>query len=180
MSPAEGTQPIPTIEELLQLLSLQPHPTEGGYFRETWRAEETVVVRRSESEGGDRSQHLRSVGTAIYYLLTPHSCSTLHRLPTDEIFHFYLGDPVRMLLLYSDGSTQRVTLGTDLLSGQHIQFIVPKGTWFGSYLLKGGLYALMGTTMAPGFDYADYESGSCDKLSLEYPQEAELIHRLTR
>ncbi|HTD54861.1 MAG TPA: cupin domain-containing protein, partial [Silvibacterium sp.] len=116
----------------------------------------------------------------IYYLLEPGTFSEMHRLASDEIFHFYYGDPVEMLQLLPDGSGQTIVLGSDLSRGQHPQLIVPKDVWQGSRLLPGGNVALLGCTVSPGFDYADYETGSRADLTLSYPQYAELIEILTR
>src|SRR5262249_16929547 len=120
-----------------------------------------------------------AAGTAMYYLLTPDSFSAMHRLPTDEVYHFYLGDPVEMLLLGHAGG-QRMVLGPDILHGQQAQFVVPARLWQGSRLREGGEFALLGTTMAPGFDFADYEHGDRQALIERYPFCAEEITRLTR
>jgi uncharacterized protein len=158
-----------TAEEVIDLLRLQPHPVEGGYFRETYRSAESLWRVGTE----------RSVSTAIYYLLTPQTVSAMHRLPGDEVFHFYLGDPVRMLQLWPDGSTRTLTLGTDMNAGQVPQLVVPGGVWQGSVLVEGGRFALLGATMAPGFDYADYEAGERGELTARYPAVAATIERLT-
>lgn len=154
---------------LIERLGLEPHPEEGGYFRETYRS--TRSFEPGDPYGGDRS-----VSTAIYYLLTPDTCSTMHRLMGDEVFHFYLGDPVDMLLLYPDGAAERVVLGPDVES-MRVQQVVPGGTWQGSRLAPGGAWALLGTTMAPGFEPADYEAGTLD-LARAYPEEAAAIRSL--
>jgi predicted cupin superfamily sugar epimerase len=104
----------------------------------------------------------------------------MHRLASDEIFHFYCGDPVEMLQLWPDGSARTVILGNDLARGQHPQLIVPKYVWQGSHLLPGGQVALFGCSVSPGFDYADYETGRRDALLRDYPQYSDLIHALTR
>jgi predicted cupin superfamily sugar epimerase len=104
----------------------------------------------------------------------------MHRLPGDEIFHFYLGDPVEMLQLFPDGRTEILVLGADLQAGQKPQHVVPAGVWQGSSLLAGGKWALLGATMAPGFDYADYEQGQRELLSKQYPEQSSRITRLTR
>ena len=104
----------------------------------------------------------------------------MHRLASDEIFHFYLGDPVEMLQLLPDGSGRTVVLGNDLAKGQHPQLIVEKNVWQGSRLVPGGQVALLGCTVSPGFDYADYETGKRDALVRDYGQFAELITSLTR
>ena len=111
--------------------------------------------------------------------LTPGTYSALHRLQTDEIFHFYLGDPVRMLQLLPDGQGRTIVLGPDVSRGQQPQVLVPRGVWQGSVLEPGGAYALLGCTVAPGFDYEDYESGRRDELLAAYPQFADLIRRLS-
>lgn len=165
-----------TAEEIIRRLDLKPHPEEGGFYRETYRSPESLQ--------GDslpvRYSSPRSLGTAIYYLLTPNSISALHRLPTDEIFHFYLGDPVEMLWLLPEGTSQMITLGQDIEKGEVLQWVVPMGTWFGSRLKTGGRFALMGTTMAPGFEFADYEPGDRAALIAQYPGQESLILSLTR
>jgi uncharacterized protein len=160
----------PTAAAVIAALNLKPHPIEGGYFRETYRCTESVA----------RPAGARSLGTAIYYLLTPQTFSEMHRLPTDEVFHFYFGSPVRMLQLWPDGSGRTVVLGPDVLAGQQPQVVVPGGVWQGSLLEPGGAFALLGATMAPGFDYADYQSGGRAELARAYPDSADLIRRLTR
>lgn len=164
-----------TADELKTLLKLEPHPCEGGWFVQTWRADEiipkTVLPERYPSE--------RAAGTAIYYLLEPHTFSEMHRLASDEIFHFYLGDAVEMLQLWPDGSVRTVMLGHDIAAGMHVQMLVPKDVWQGSRLVPGGKYALLGCTVSPGFDYADYETGKRDALVREYPAAAEMIRELT-
>lgn len=165
-------------EILIKHLGLQPLPVEGGWFRETWRADETVPA----SVLPPRYTSARAVGSAIYYLLTsaPDSFSALHRLAGDEVYHFYLGDPVEMLLFSPQGETQRIVLGQDVLGGQHVQYVVPRGVWQGSRLITGGRFALLGTTMAPAFDAQDFEAGSREELLQSYPRAAELIRALTR
>jgi predicted cupin superfamily sugar epimerase len=157
-----------TAEEVIAALGLEPHPLEGGFFRETYRTAQRVHGQE------------RSLATGIYYLLTPQTFSMMHRLPGDELFHFYLGDPVRQLHLRPDGSGAVETLGPDLLAGQRPQVLVPGGVWQGACLADGGRLALLGTTMSPGFAYPDYQTGSRDELTAQYPKFAELIRRLTR
>jgi predicted cupin superfamily sugar epimerase len=166
---------MPNAEDLIAALQLQPLPLEGGYYRETYRSTDVMPAAALP----DRYRMDKTIGTAIYYLLTPQSFSALHRLPTDEIFHFYLGSPVQMLQLWPDGQGRVVTLGPDVLAGQSLQVIVPRGVWQGSFLTPGGSYALLGTTMAPAFDFADYEAGNRERLVQGYPDYAELIRRLS-
>jgi len=160
---------------LIEKLGLQPHPGEGGFYRETYRCLENIP----KSALPDRYRGERSFGTAIVYLLTRKTFSALHRLPTDEIFHFYLGDPVTMLQLKSDGTGRIVTLGPDILAGQLVQCVVPGNIWQGMFLHDGGDFALLGTTMAPGFDFADFEPGRREDLIAQYGEYGDLIRRLT-
>jgi predicted cupin superfamily sugar epimerase len=163
-----------TAEEVIAFLKLQPHPVEGGFFRETHRSSEEIPP--GILSGREAS---RSVSTAIYYLLTPKTVSALHLLPGDEVFHFYMGDPVQMLQLCPNGETRTLILGTDLSKGQVPQLVVPGGVWQGSVLMDGGQFALLGATMAPGFDYADYGTGDRAELTAKYPAVTEMIARLT-
>ena len=166
---------MPTADELIRYLGLQPHPKEGGYFRETYRAAEVWPASALRPRYGSD----RRASTAIYYLLTPSTFSAIHRLQSDEVFHFYVGDPVVMLQLLPDGSSKSVVLGSDVLAGQQPQVVVPHGVWQGSMLQPGGAFALLGCTVAPGFDYADYEGGSRADLVARYPAFAAQIVQLT-
>lgn len=163
-----------TAEEVIAALRLQPHPVEGGFFRETYRSVATLPQSVLPKNVGDRS-----LCTAIYYLLTPQTVSAIHQLPTDEVFHFYLGDPVEMIQLWPGGTSRQLVLGTDIRAGHLPQTVVPGGVWQGSFLVPGGKFALLGATMAPGFDYLDYASGNREELQQIYPEVAELIEKLT-
>ncbi len=157
---------MPTANEIIARLELAPHPMEGGYFRETYRASELI----SEDHLPSRYKGTRSFATAIYYLLTPESFSAIHRLHSDEIFHFYLGDPVEMLQLCPGGDGRILILGSDLLKGMQPQVTVPAGVWQGARLIKNGKFALLGTTVSPGFEFADYELGQKAELIKSYPK----------
>ena len=159
-----------TADEIKTLLKLEPHPVEGGFFRRTYTSAGTVELPRG----------LRAQGTAIYYLLEPGTFSEMHVLDSDEIFHFYLGDPVEMLQLHPDGSSTVLTLGPDLRESQHMQLVVPAGVWQGTRLIGDGKVALLGCSVTPGFDFADYRSGSYAELAAKWPAEAERIRLLTR
>jgi predicted cupin superfamily sugar epimerase len=166
------------IQLLIGKLGLEPLLVEGGMYRQSYCAEEML-------DGGSlpsRYVLAHPMCTAIYYLLTdePDSFSALHRLPSDEIYHFYLGDAVEMLLLHPDRRAERVILGADILGGQQVQFVVPRGAWQGSHLQPGGHFALLGTTMAPGFIFPDFEAGQRADLLARYPQQAVLINQLCR
>ncbi|HUY81190.1 MAG TPA: cupin domain-containing protein [Acidobacteriaceae bacterium] len=165
-----------TADEIKRLLYLEAHPCEGRWFTQTWRSEETIPHAALPAQYPEA----RAAGTCIYYLLEPGTFSEMHRLASDEIFHFYLGDPVEMLQLAHGGPARTVILGPDLAAGHHPQLVVPKHVWQGSRLVPGGKLALLGCTVSPGFDYADYETGHAEPLTQQYPQYAELIRQLTR
>lgn len=156
-------------EEIKTILQLAPHPVEGGSFRQTYKSGVTL----------ETAHGVRSVGTAIYYLLEPGTFSEMHMLTSDEIFHFYLGDPVEMLQLHPDGRIKIFVLGPDLIRGQHVQLTVPAGVWQGTRLLPGGKVALLGCTVTPGFEFADYTSGRYAELTEKWPAESERIRALT-
>jgi len=165
-----------TPEKLMQTLGLVPLPGEGGFFRETYRA----VCEIPAESLPDGYAGPRAAGTGIYYLLTDATFSSLHRLRGDELFHFYLGDPVEQLQLRADGGGEVLLLGNDIAAGMRPQLLVPAGTWQGSRLRPGGRFALLGTTMSPGFEPADFELGERATLLEAYPAFAEEIRSLTR
>lgn len=165
-----------TAAEIIEKLGLAPLAVEGGYFRETYRCAWTLPEHALPPGYGAP----RSVATAIYFLLTPDTVSAIHRLPADEVFHFYAGDPAEIVTLGGDGTTRSEILGNRLEEGHVPQVVVPGGTWQGARLLPGGRYALMGTTVAPGFDYADLEMGRREELQRRYPSSSERIAALTR
>ena len=141
-----------TAEELVALLDLQPLPGEGGFFRQTYALEST---------GADAP-----LTTAILYLVTPDSFSGLHRLTHDELFHVYLGDPCEIVTFRQGGDVRFTTLGSDLCAGMSIQHLVLAGTWQGTRLVPGGRFALLGTTMTPGYDPKGFELATPDVLSM--------------
>lgn len=153
-------------DEIIQKLGLEPLEREGGLFRSTYR---------SPGKVGEKD-----MGSAIYFMLTGRGYSHMHRLVTDEVYHFYSGDPVELLELLPDGSSKVTILGSDICAGQHVQYVVRAGNWQGSHLLDGGTYALMGTTMSPGFEPSDYEhAAQPEELIRQYPQAQELLKKLT-
>lgn len=162
------------VKRIIELLHLEPLPVEGGYFKLTYRSNEILPPALLSS----RYKEQRCFGSAIYYLLTPDTFSTLHRLPADEIFHFYLGDPVEMLQLYEDGSGKLIRIGNDIENGLYPQVLVPANVWQGTRLIDGGDFALMGTTMTPGFEYEDFEAADKQQLLQLYPAFTELIEHL--
>ena len=159
-----------TADEIKALLGLEPHFREGGWFRRTYTSANTLYLPRG----------MRPMGTAIYYLLEAGAFSEMHVLSSDETFHFYLGDPVEMLQLIEDGRSATFVLGQDLMDDQRVQLVVPAGVWQGTRLIGDGQVALLGCTVTPGFDFADYRSGSYAELSEKWPEHAERIKALTR
>jgi len=159
-----------TADEIKNLLRLRAHPMEGGFFRRTYTSCLNVDVERGK----------RAAGTTIYYLLEAGTFSEMHRLASDEIFHFYLGDPVEMLQLWPGGQTKTVVLGPDLTAGQHVQLLVPAEVWQGTQLIGDGQVALLGCTVFPGFDFSDYTRGNYAELAAKWPEHADQIWALTR
>lgn len=176
------TRRYPSPEELIRHLNLAPLEIEGGWFAQSYVSEETLPASSLPS----RYAGERALATVIYFLVThsPEGFSALHRLKTDEVWHFYLGDPAEILLLYPDGSDKRVIMGNSIFRGHNFQLTVPRGVWQGCRLLpdarKGAGYALFGTSMAPGFHPGDFELGERDALIADYPGRAALIGELTR
>jgi len=165
-----------TAQQVITLLGLKPLPGEGGFYAETYRPELNLSAEQIDPAYGGP----RRAATAIYYLLTPESFSALHRLTGDELYHFYAGDPVDLALLHPNGSHETLRLGNDLARGQRPQLLVPGGCWQGSALEPGGSWALVGTTMTPGYDQRDFELGERSALIAAYPDAVGLIRRLTR
>lgn len=157
----------PEVAALIAHYGLQPLPVEGTLFASTWR---------SATSFEDGSPH----GTAMIglYCEAPESLSRFHRLPVDEVWHFYGGDPLRLVLLHPDGRTEDVVLGADVLRGQRVQCVVPAGVWQAGHVVAGGSYALFGCTMAPGFTSRMFEGGSRERLRALYPERCGDIERL--
>ncbi len=153
---------------VVQALGLAPHP-EGGYYRESFRAPLAVDV----------PQGTRAASTAIYFLLPAGSFSALHRVRSDEVWHHYEGDPIELYMLLEDGEAQVVRLGHDLARGDRPQVVVPAGVWQAAVPV-GDRFALCGCTVAPGFDFADFELPSRAELTARFPAVRELVERLTR
>jgi len=166
---------MPTAQQIIDRLQLIPLTIEGGYFRETYRAPLQIPADALPADYATA----RNASTAIYYLLTPETFSVIHRVRSDEVFHFYAGDPVEMLQLHPNGESKRLIIHNDLAAGHQPQVVVPAGIWQGSRLAPGGSWGLIGCTVAPGFDYADFETANRAILTAVYPAHAELIKHLT-
>jgi predicted cupin superfamily sugar epimerase len=154
------------IEDIIKKLDLKPLSGEGGYFKETYRSNIYVSINL----GNDKKIVSRNLQTAIYYFITPKDFSALHRLKSDEIFHFYAGDPVEMIQISEDGVMKKIIIGSDIMNNQLPQVVVPNGTWQGTRLLPGGKWALLGTTVSPGFEFSDFELGNREELLKLFPQ----------
>ncbi|MCU1323757.1 MAG: hypothetical protein JWM43_3406 [Acidobacteriaceae bacterium] len=159
------------------MLGLQPHPVEGGWFVRTYESKEAIPA---ESFKDGRYEGARKTGTAIYYLLEPDTFSEMHRLKSDEVFHFYMGDSVELVRLFSDGTGDRAVLGIGLDAGQRPQLVVERGVWQGSRLVEGGDWALLGCSVSPGFEFQDYDEGTREELCAGWPEWQESIVALTR
>ncbi len=134
------------VEELIKAYDLIPHP-EGGFYKETYRSKEVTQTSRGE----------RPVSTGIFYLLSKGQKSRLHRIKSDEMWHFYGGDSLVVFEKNDDGTTKETILGTNLSLGQKVQYTVAAGVWFGAYLPEGSEFAFVGCTVSPGFDFQDFE-----------------------
>lgn len=165
--------PVAT-DDLVASLGLQPHP-EGGFYRETYRAGE--VIPNAGLPGRFHGQ--RSHSTAIYYLLPAGERSKLHRIKSDEVWHFYEGDTLTIVALSPEGQLIETALGRDFARGEVPQHVVPAGYWFGALPAQGSAFTLAGCTVAPGFDFADFELADRPALLAAFPQHRAWIERLT-
>ncbi len=157
-------------------LRLIAHP-EGGAFRESYRAGDRITAGCLPQRYSDDD---RACQTAIYFLLESGQFSAFHRLQSDEVWHFYFGSPLWLYLLSPEGQRQDVQLGQDLDCGQCLQTVIRHGTWFAAEVEQPASYTLVGCTMAPGFEFSDFELAEQSVLLDQFPQHAELIRRLTR
>ncbi|HEY1060125.1 MAG TPA: cupin domain-containing protein [Daejeonella sp.] len=161
------------IQNLIHQYNLLPHP-EGGYFKETYRSEESIPANGLplRFSGG------RAFSTAIYFLLLKDLFSAFHRIKSDECWHFYEGESLKVHVLHLNGTYELIRLGKNRDAGEVYQAIVPAGAWFASE--TSGEYSFVGCTVAPGFDFADFELARAEELKSEYPEYASLIERLCR
>jgi predicted cupin superfamily sugar epimerase len=160
--------------ELIERLGLVPHP-ERGYYIETYRAQLLVDGLPAPFAGP------HAASTAIYFLVTRAQPTTyLHRLLSDEVFHFYEGGPLDVLLLGAADRGEVRRLGTNVNAGERPQIVIPAGTWFAAELAEGASHCLIGCTVAPGFEFSDFELGAGPELAARYPAHAERIARMLR
>lgn len=164
-----------TIQTLVQHLRLEPHP-EGGYYRETYRSAETLP-QSALPDGFDGDRHFC---TAIYFLITENNFSALHRIRSDETWHFYSGETLEVIEIDTAGTLIITHVGKEINAGEVFQYTVKAGHWFGSRVKKGGEYSLVGCTVSPGFDFKDFEMAQREDLLQNYPQHAAVIREMTR
>lgn len=159
----------------IQKLELEPHP-EGGYYRQTYKAD---LVLTKECLAPNFTGP-RAASTAIYFMVEAKSFSAFHRLRSDELWHFYAGEALLVHVIEADGRYFTIHLGRDLEAGEVLQAVVKAGCWFASEVKDGKSFALVGCTVAPGFNFEDFELAEREKLAKSYPQHRELIYNLTR
>lgn len=156
-------------------LGLEPHP-EGGYFKEMYRAEGQIP----KSVLPDAFKGDRNYATSIFYMLEGEQISTFHRIQSDELWHFYAGTALTVHMIDSKGNASSKTLGPRINQGEELLFYVPAGVWFASEVIDKTSFCLAGCTVAPGFDFEDFEMARRVQLLKEFPEHQELITRLTR
>jgi len=156
-------------------LKMDEHP-EGGYYQPAYRSPE-ILPPENLPERYQDPHHLYS---SIYFLVTGHSFSALHRLRTDELWFFHQGNPLQLHLIHPDGKREDATLGLDILAGEKLQFLVPHNCWFGARVAQTDGHSLVSCSLGPGFEFADFELGNQDELLQEYPQHESLIMAMTR
>jgi len=164
-----------TAKTLVDYFDMLPHP-EGGYYKETYRSNASIARNAlPERFAGDRS-----FSTAIYFLLEKGNFSGFHRIKSDECWHFYAGETLLIYVLHLDGSLQVIKLGSNVFNGEVFQAVVPAGCWFASEPAPSSELSFVGCTVAPGFDFRDFELAKADELAKEFPEHEILIKRLCR
>ena len=164
-----------TADYFIRHLNLQPHP-EGGFFKETYRSSGFIPLHCLPAAfHGDRFY-----STAIYFLLQQNDFSAFHRIASDECWHFYEGGPLLIHVIDKEGNYSCTRLGRKPDEGEVLQFVVPAQSWFASEPAPGSGFSLVGCTVAPGFDFVDFEMAKAKELSKVYPQYQILIQRLCR
>ncbi len=161
---------LPQAKYWIEKLHMQPHP-EGGFYKETYRSDSTTLV------GNDKQERHHS--TAIYFLLLEDKFSAFHRIKSDELWHFYAGQPIEIFYFDAQNKLQTIRLGNNPQKGEQFQAVVPAGCWFASRMARPGTYALVGCTVAPGFDFQDFEMAERQALLRQYPQHTQIITELT-
>lgn len=164
-----------TVSHLIARYNLEPHP-EGGWFKETYRSTEKLMPLGLPN----RFHGERAMSTAIYFLLEQGQFSAFHRIKSDECWHFYAGQSLDILIIHPEGRLETVKLGPDPEAGDHFQWVVPAECWFASKPAFNSMFSFVGCTVAPGFDFADFELAQADILTIQYPQHEAIIRSLCR
>lgn len=157
------------ISNYIETLQLEPHP-EGGYFKETYRSELQYIQKDLPTK--------RNISTGIYFLITKGNFSAFHRIKSDEMWHFYDGDPLLVHIIHPNGKYEVLKVGLNMQNNEKPQGVVPAGAWFASETL--GDFSLVGCTVAPGFDFEDFKLGQASHLEAEFPEHTSIIRRLCR
>jgi predicted cupin superfamily sugar epimerase len=164
-----------SVQQLVQQFQLQPHP-EGGYYKETYRSPDLIPHQiLSRQFKGDRAY-----STAIYFLLEKNTFSAFHRIESDEVWHFYYGQTLLIYVIHLNGKLEIVRLGRDIFQGEVFQYAVPANCWFAAEPAVNSDFSFVGCTVAPGFDFADFELANPDELIKIYPNHEVIIRRLCR
>jgi uncharacterized protein len=164
-----------TAEQLIRQYMMLPHP-EGGWYHETYRSNEIFPAAALPERFGSN----REFSTAIYFLLEQGDHSAFHRIKSDECWHFYAGDPLELFIIREDRSLDTIVLGNDISKGQCFQYVVPANCWFAARPANGSVFCFLGCTVAPGFEFADFELADPGELSALYPPYSSLIQQLSR
>lgn len=154
----------------IETLELKAHP-EGGFYKETYRSNEVVLNRN-----GDK----RPASTGIYFLITQEVFSAFHKIESDEMWHYHAGAALEVVMINDQGEIEVLKVGPDIENGEQLQAVVPAGFWFGSRVVEGGDYSLVGCTVAPGFDFEDFVLAKRIDLQNKFPQHKNIIEALTR
>lgn len=164
-----------TAQQLIAQYALQPHP-EGGWYKETYRSKETIPAASLTG----RFDGERNFSTAIYFLLEEGNFSAFHKIKSDECWHFYAGQALQVYVLNDDGKMEVIKLGSDILRGELFQYVVPANCWFASRPAPGSAFCFVGCTVAPGFDFADFEMAKAEVLTELYPDYEKIFNELCR
>lgn len=164
-----------TAAELIERFQLLPHP-EGGYYKETYRSPGLI----NQDALPQRFSGNRHFSTAIYFLLEQGNFSAFHRIQSDECWHFYAGQTLHVHVIHPNGQYELLKLGHDLSKDESFQAVVPAGSWFASETATGGSFSFVGCTVAPGFDFADFELAKAAELIQQFPSVKTLIEKLCR
>ena len=163
-------------EQWIKELDMSPLPEEGGWFKEVYRSDEFIP----KNSLPDRFQGKRTFSTSIYYLLKSDEFSAFHRIKQDEIWHFYEGSSLTIHIIDQRGTYKQIELGRDLSSGEHFQATIDKGVLFAATVNQQGSFSLIGCTVAPGFEFEDFEAPNRSRLLELYPEHKVVITKLTR